>query len=286
MTNLELDEIELILTIASQTVSKQMKWVMWYNKKNLQHHNSLERITLIWWQWGILKLFAQNQKKGNLLFDVWLMRMKRAMPPFEQGIQNCSKMILTSLRQVRNWWCACPLTSLMNWMIKMDSYWQELVGQVDEASEESSIKQHQTDQIYKAHWKTSYIYENSREYDIQDDCHIYEIFIENNITHYMNFGQINDVIGDEEWLQGEGNCLCNIASSRIISLSWGAKKKEFTHSDALCICEGDRVSVENNGKHWVHLGNIISIDKNAKTAVVKWEETLKKGTVHLDDCKK
>jgi hypothetical protein len=26
--------------------------------------------------------------------------------------------------------------------------------QVDEASEESSIKQHQTDQIYKAHWKT------------------------------------------------------------------------------------------------------------------------------------
>jgi hypothetical protein len=27
-------------------------------------------------------------------------------------------------------------------------------GQVDEASEESSIKQHQTDQIYKANWKT------------------------------------------------------------------------------------------------------------------------------------
>jgi hypothetical protein len=34
-------------------------------------------------------------------------------PPFEQGIQNCSKMILTSLRQVRNWLCACLLTSLM-----------------------------------------------------------------------------------------------------------------------------------------------------------------------------
>ena len=36
----------------------------------------------------------------------------------------------------------------------MNSYSQEMVGQVDEASEESSIKQHQTDQIYKAHWKT------------------------------------------------------------------------------------------------------------------------------------
>ena len=57
------------------------------------------------------------------------------------------------------------------------------------------------------------IYDNSREYDIEDDCHIYEIFLENDITHYLNFGQIHDIIGDEEWLQGEGNCLCNIASS-------------------------------------------------------------------------
>ncbi len=29
-------------------------------EKNLQHHNSLKRITLLWWQWGILELFAQN----------------------------------------------------------------------------------------------------------------------------------------------------------------------------------------------------------------------------------
>ncbi len=78
-----------------------------------------------------------------------------------------------------------------------------MVGQVDEASEETSIRQHQTDQIYKAHWKNK----------IEDDCHIYEIFLENNITHYVNYGKINDMIGDEEWLQGEANCLCNIASS-------------------------------------------------------------------------
>ncbi len=66
----------------------------------------------------------------------------------------------------------------------------------------------------------------------------------------------------------------------------GAKKKESTNFDALCICEGDCVSVGNHGKHWVHLGCIISIDKNTKTAVVKWEETRKKDTVHLGDCKK
>jgi hypothetical protein len=43
--------------------------------------------------------------------------------------------------------------------------------------------------------------------------HIYEVILENNLTHYVSFGQINDIIGDEKWLQGEGNCLCNIASS-------------------------------------------------------------------------
>jgi hypothetical protein len=130
------------------------------------------------------------------------------------------------------------------------------------------------------------IYENLREYESKDDCYIYEIFIENDTSQYVNFGQINDIIGGEVWLQGEIICLCNITSSQIISLSWGAKKKESKNSDALCICVGDCVSVENHGKHWIHLGHIISIDNNTKTAVVKWEETLKKDTINLGDCKK
>ncbi len=70
----------------------------------------------------------------------------------------------------------------------------------------------------------------------------------------------------------------------IISLSLGAKKKESTNFDALCICKGDHVSVENHGKHWIHLGYIISIDKNTNTAAVKWEETQEKD--NLGDCKK
>jgi hypothetical protein len=45
------------------------------------------------------------------------------------------------------------------------------------------------------------IYDNSREYENEDDCHIYGIFLENDITHYVNFGQINNIIGYEEWLQ-------------------------------------------------------------------------------------
>jgi hypothetical protein len=66
----------------------------------------------------------------------------------------------------------------------------------------------------------------------------------------------------------------------------GAKKKKSTNCDALCVCVGDCVSVENHEKHWIHLGCILSIDKDTKSAVVKWEETLKKDTVHLGDCKK
>jgi hypothetical protein len=57
------------------------------------------------------------------------------------------------------------------------------------------------------------IYNNSREYEIEDDCHIYDFFLKNYITHYVDFGQIKDIIGYEEWLQGEVNCFCNIASS-------------------------------------------------------------------------
>ncbi len=57
------------------------------------------------------------------------------------------------------------------------------------------------------------IYDILREYEIEDDSYIYEVIVENHLTHYVSFGQISDIIRDEEWLQGEGNCLCNIASS-------------------------------------------------------------------------
>jgi hypothetical protein len=42
------------------------------------------------------------------------------------------------------------------------------------------------------------IYDNSREYEVEDDCYIYEVFLENDIAHYVNFGQINEIIGYEE----------------------------------------------------------------------------------------
>ncbi len=43
MTNLELDGIELILMITSQVISKQLKWVMWYNKKKIYNTTTVGR---------------------------------------------------------------------------------------------------------------------------------------------------------------------------------------------------------------------------------------------------
>jgi hypothetical protein len=69
-------------------------------------------------------------------------------------------------------------------------------------------------------------YDNSRKNEIEDDCYMYEVFHEKDITHYVNFGQINDIIRDEEWLQGEGNCLCNIYSNHM---SFLGSKEEGIH---------------------------------------------------------
>ncbi len=80
--------------------------------------------------------------------------------------------------------------------------------------------------------------------------------------------------------------MCNIASSRIISLSWGAKKKEPKNSSNSCICVGDCVTVANHGNHSLQLAEICSIDYSTKSAIVKWDVTRKKDSVDLGDCKK
>jgi hypothetical protein len=43
MTNLELDGIESILMISSQVISRQMKWVMWCNKKKIYNTTTVGR---------------------------------------------------------------------------------------------------------------------------------------------------------------------------------------------------------------------------------------------------
>ncbi len=41
----------------------------------------------------------------------------------------------------------------------------------------------------------------------------------------MSHGQIYEIIGDEPWMDSEINCLCNVASGKIIWLTLGSKRK-------------------------------------------------------------
>ncbi len=48
----------------------------------------------------------------------------------------------------------------------------------------------------------------------------------NGHTFFVKYSQISDIIGEEEWVDGEMNTLSNIESHQIVNLSFGAKKEE------------------------------------------------------------
>jgi hypothetical protein len=131
----------------------------------------------------------------------------------------------------------------------------------------------------------------SREYEDDHEKYIFKIYTTKGDSYRVNLAQIHDTIGDETWFNGETKCLCNIASNRMISLAWGAKKKESssctgTPSISSHPCVGDRVIVSNQGSKWEHLAEIVKICESTSLAVVKWDTTKKKDTVDLADCKK
>jgi hypothetical protein len=86
----------------------------------------------------------------------------------------------------------------------------------------------------------------------------------NDSSYLVTLDQIDDIIGEEDWIHGEGNCLVNLASSQTITLSWGAKKKERKEQRNLFFDEGlqvgNHVMVENHGKYWPHQAQKIDID--------------------------
>jgi hypothetical protein len=131
----------------------------------------------------------------------------------------------------------------------------------------------------------------SREYEDDHEKYIFKIYTTKGDSYHVNLAQIHDIIGDESWFYGETISLCNIDSNRIISLSWGAKKKETSNSTKTTSissrpCVGDRVIVSNQGSKWEHLAKIVKIFESTSSAVVKWDTTKKKDTVDLADCKK
>jgi hypothetical protein len=118
-----------------------------------------------------------------------------------------------------------------------------------------------------------------------DKDHIYQVTIENDAqsTFYVNSELIMDVIGEEEWMKGELNCICNIASGRKVSLTWGSKKKSSDRSD---LSIGDDVIVSNHGTKWERRTKILQINEDGINVLVKWDTSLKRENVFLNDCRK
>jgi hypothetical protein len=107
---------------------------------------------------------------------------------------------------------------------------------------------------------------------------MYEAVTDTNDSSYLvTLDQIYDIVGEEDWIHGESNCLVNLASSQTITLSWGAKKKEHKEERKVLSDEslqvGDLVVVENHGNQWPHKAQIVDIDMENKFALIRWETT-------------
>ncbi len=128
-------------------------------------------------------------------------------------------------------------------------------------------------------------FENSNE-DV-----IYEAVTDSKKSSFLvTLDQIYDLVGEEDWIHGESNCLVNLASGRTIMLSWGAKKKEHKERSTLlsdeCLHVGDLVVVKNHGDQWPHQACIVQIDTENKLTMIQWEKTRKTDSVDLGDLKR
>ncbi len=75
----------------------------------------------------------------------------------------------------------------------------------------------------------------------------------------------------------------------MITLSWGAKKKECIEQTRVLSDEGlqvgDHVAVENHGNQWPQRAQIADIDMENKLALIRWETTQNIDYVDLEDLK-
>jgi hypothetical protein len=98
-----------------------------------------------------------------------------------------------------------------------------------------------------------------------------------------------DIVGEEDWIHGESNCLVNLASGWTFTLSWGAKKKEHKEQRRVLSDEGlqvgNHVFVENHSNQWPHKAQIVDIYMENNYASIKWETTQIIAYLDLDNLK-
>ena len=113
--------------------------------------------------------------------------------------------------------------------------------------------------------KTNYVGNQTMTFKNSNENVIYEAVTDTNDSSYLvTLDQIYDVVGEEDWIHGESNCLLNLASGQMITLSWGAKKKEQKEQRRVLSDEGlqvgNHVIVEYHGIQWPYQAQIVDID--------------------------
>jgi hypothetical protein len=114
---------------------------------------------------------------------------------------------------------------------------------------------------------------------------IYEAVTDSkNSSFLVSLDQIYDIVGEENRIHCESNCLVNLASGRTITLSGGAKKKE--HKEQCTLLSDECLQVGDLVVQWPHQARIIEIDTENKLATIKWETTRKTDSVDIRDLKR
>jgi len=153
-----------------------------------------------------------------------------------------------------------------------------LAQECEEDIKKGKDKLHQTNKACKA-TKKHFIGNQTMSFKNSNEDVIYEAVTDSkNSSFLVSLDQIYDIVGEEDWIHGESNCLVNLASGQTITLSWGAKTKEHKEQCTLlsdeCLQGGDLVVVKNHGDQWPHQqARIIEIDTENNLAMIQWETT-------------
>jgi hypothetical protein len=101
--------------------------------------------------------------------------------------------------------------------------------------------------------------------------YIYQVIDTSSNSYNVYQEQINEIIGDQEWLNGDMNCLLNLAANRRLSLSMGTKKGD-TNKESISTVGygiGNLVGVNKHGDKWDHKAYLTSVDLENGFASVK-----------------
>ncbi len=173
---------------------------MWYKKKKVYNTKTVWRgsrsiddnevhysyLNKIKWKVVFIQCVMDQYEESNA--TIWARhpkRFKNDTCTFDASKELVMCMPFDFIKKDKKW------TYIDNkWLVKLMEYLKK--------AQSSNIKQIR----FIRHIKRLDIYENSWEYESEDDSHIYKIFLENDTSQCVNFGQINDIIeGEEEWLQ-------------------------------------------------------------------------------------